>query len=67
MWISYGEGFLLVFAINDAESFESVKVKRERVLKGKHGYKCPFILVGNKLDLENGRKVTFVDISKKIG
>ena len=50
MWISFGEGFLLVFAINDAESFELLKGKRDRVLKGKHGTKCPIVLVGNKQD-----------------
>ena len=58
MWISFGEGFLLVFAINDAESFELLKGKYERVLKGKHGQKCPILLVGNKQDLENERKVS---------
>ena len=57
MWISFGEGFLLVFAINDRESFELIKGKRERVLKGKHGEKCPIILVGNKQDLEEERQV----------
>lgn len=31
MWISFGEGFLLVFAINDEESFEVIKTKYERV------------------------------------
>jgi GTPase SAR1 family protein len=64
MWISFGEGFLLVFAINDAESFEKVKGKRDRILKGKHGIKCPIILVGNKHDLENERKVAFDDAKK---
>ena len=64
MWISFGEGFLLVFAINDAESFEKIKGKRDRILKGKHGIKCPIILVGNKHDLENERKVTFDDAKK---
>ena len=61
MWISFGEGFLLVFAINDAESFELLKGKHERVLKGKHGTKCPIVLVGNKQDLENERKVTHAE------
>ena len=61
MWISFGEGFLLVFAINDAESFELIKGKHDRVLKGKHGGKCPFVLVGNKQDLENERKVSHAD------
>ena len=63
-WVSFGEGFLLVFAINDAESFEKVKGKRDRILKGKHGIKCPIILVGNKHDLENERKVAFDDAKK---
>ena len=58
MWISFGEGFLLVFAINDSESFELIKAKRDRVLKGKHQTKCPILLVGNKQDLENERKVS---------
>ena len=61
MWISFGEGFLLVFAINDSESFELLKGKHDRVLKGKHGVKCPILLVGNKQDLENERKVTFAE------
>jgi GTPase SAR1 family protein len=65
MWISFGEGFLLVFAINDSESFELLKVKHERVLKGKHGAKCPILLVGNKQDLDNERKVTH-DEAKKL-
>ena len=59
MWISFGEGFLLVFAINEPESFEILKQKHDRVLKGKHGVKCPIILVGNKQDLANERKVTY--------
>ena len=61
MWISFGEGFLLVFAINDKESFNLLKGKRDRVLKGKHGVKCPILLVGNKQDLENERQVTYAE------
>ena len=58
MWIGFGEGFLLVFAINDRESFELLRGKYERILKGKHQVKCPILLVGNKKDLENERQVT---------
>ena len=61
MWISFGEGFLLVFAINDKESFNLLKVKHDRVLKGKHGDNCPILLVGNKQDLENERQVTYAE------
>ena len=65
MWINFGEGFLLVFAINDQESFNLLKSKYERVLKGKHGVKYPILLVGNKRDLENERKI-FYDDGKKL-
>ena len=59
MWISFGEGFLLVFAINDKESFNLIKSKHDRILRGKHGVKCPILLVGNKQDLENERQVNY--------
>ncbi len=64
MWISFGEGFLLVFAINDLESFELLKGKYDRVMKGKHGVKCPILLVGNKQDLTNERKVDYEQAKK---
>lgn len=56
MWINYAEGFLLVFAINDKESFNSLKSKYERIIKLK-GNTCPVIVVGNKSDLESAREV----------
>ena len=59
MWISFGEGFLLVFAINDKESFNLMKSKHDRILRGKHGVKYPTLLVGNKQDLENERQVNY--------
>ena len=37
MWISLGEGFLLVFSINDKGSFELIYGKYQRILKGKNG------------------------------
>ena len=58
MWINFGEGFLLVFALNDKESFNIIKSKRERVLKGKHGQETPMVLVGNKQDLKD-RQVSY--------
>ena len=60
MWISFGEGFLLVFAINEKESFGLIRGKYDRIIKAKHGDKTvPILLVGNKLDLEKERTVTF--------
>ena len=59
MWISFGDGFMLIFAINDKETFEIIKAKRDRVLYGKKGVKYPMILVGNKQDLANERQVLY--------
>ena len=60
MWISFGEGFLLVFAINDKESFRLIRGKYDRIIKAKHGNSTvPILLVGNKLDLAKERTVTF--------
>ena len=59
--ISFGEGFLLVFAINDSNSFQLLKEKREKIIKQKKGENCPFILVGSKQDLESEREVSYSD------
>ena len=57
-WISFGEAFVLVYAINDRETFESLKEKRDKILKMKKDEYCPIILVGNKSDLESQRLVS---------
>ena len=51
--------------INDPESFELLKGKHDRVIKGKHGVKCPILLVGNKQDLAEERKIS-TDDGKKL-
>ena len=58
-WISFGEGFLLVFAINDEKSFNTLKYKRDRIIRIKNGIVCPILLVGNKQDLDNQRKINY--------
>jgi len=52
-WISYGSGFLLVYSIDDMESFEEVKKKYDKLvlLKEKEIFSC--IIVGNKCDLND--------------
>ena len=63
-WINFAEGFLLVFAINDKDSFEALASRRDRILKLKKGQNCPIVLVGNKCDLENERAVSQADASE---
>ena len=64
MWINYAEGFLLVFAINDKNSFDLIPEKRDHIIKGKQVGSCPMILVGNKQDLTNNREVSYEEAKK---
>ena len=68
-WIKTADGFLLLFAINDKESFEVLKGKIKRIKKNNKD-KLPIILVGNKCDLENKREVDkkdAIEFAKSIG
>ncbi len=57
-WIANVEAFILVYAIDDRESFESINSKHQRILKIKKGDTPPIIIVGNKCDIKTGIKVT---------
>ncbi|KAF4524170.1 hypothetical protein B566_EDAN010626 [Ephemera danica] len=46
-----GEGFLLVFAVNNAKSFEDISMYREQIKRVKDAEEVPMVLVGNKCDL----------------
>jgi GTPase SAR1 family protein len=62
--LKHGDGFLLVFDITNRETFESVKSHRENVLRVKaDDENLPIILVGNKMDLNSSRKITFEEAS----
>ena len=56
-WIKKANGFLLIFAINDSESFDAIKLKIKRIEKNE-AFDLPIILVGNKCDLEDKRTVS---------
>lgn len=47
-----GEGFLLVFAVNSAKSFEDIGSYREQIKRVKDAEEVPMVLVGNKCDLQ---------------
>jgi small GTP-binding protein len=57
-WINFADGFILVYAVNDQESFDNLKSKYERIIRNKQGQKVNIFLVGNKCDLVNERKVS---------
>jgi len=56
-WIGFAEGFLLVYAIDDRDSFEEIIVKYNRIVKNKTKEKPSIIIVANKCDLDDKRKV----------
>ncbi|CAM9341886.1 ras-related protein Ral-A-like [Petromyzon marinus] len=53
-----GEGFLCVFSICEHESFAATSELREQILRVKEDESIPFLLVGNKSDLEERRQVS---------
>ena len=63
-WITNGDAFILVFAINDKESFDYLLKKREKIIEIKGKKNIPIILIGNKSDLNNEREVTSEEAEK---
>jgi len=54
-----GEGFICAFSITDNDSFEATNEFREQILRVKNSdTSIPFILVGNKSDLDSERAVS---------
>lgn len=55
-----GEAFLCVYSILEIESLTATEELREQVLRVKNDDKSvPFLLVGNKIDLDNRRAVSY--------
>ncbi|KAH3759175.1 Ras GTPase [Pelomyxa schiedti] len=59
-YLTLGNGFLFVYAINSRESFEDLPLLRMRLYKVKdkdYSEQLPIVLAGNKCDLINDRQV----------
>ncbi|KAF3845712.1 hypothetical protein F7725_002790 [Dissostichus mawsoni] len=56
-----GEGFLLVFALNDRGSYHEVQKFHTQILRVKDRDDFPMVLVGNKADLEHQRVISRED------
>lgn len=54
-----GDGFLCVYAIVLQSSFDEVPEFHDAILRVKDVDKIPFVLVGNKCDLESERKISY--------
>ncbi|XP_065361349.1 ras-like protein 2 [Calliphora vicina] len=53
-----GEGFLLVFSLNDHSSFDEIAKFQKQILRVKDRDEFPMLMVGNKCDLEQQRQVS---------
>ncbi|XP_028990682.1 ras-related protein Ral-B-like [Betta splendens] len=60
-----GEGFLLVFSIIEHESFTAISEFRDQILRVKEEEMIPLLIVGNKSDLEDRRKVSAEEATSK--
>ncbi|XP_030639178.1 ras-related protein Rap-2c-like [Chanos chanos] len=60
--IQSSDAFALVYAIDDPESFETVKRLREEILEVKEDKLTPIVVVGNKMDLEDERQILADDV-----
>lgn len=58
-YLRSGEGFLCIFSITEQESLNAARELREQILRVKNDENIPFILVGNKVDLNERRMVSF--------
>lgn len=59
--IQNSDAFALVYAVDDAESFESVKSLREEILEVKEDKFPPIVVVGNKAESGSERQVPAED------
>lgn len=71
-WVMVSEGFLLVYAINQADTFKEVEHFWKTISRIKKSTQVPVpvVLVGTKLDLENERAVSTEqgeELAKKYG
>ena len=62
-WINSADGFILVYSIDNKESFESTKTRYDKIMKLKEGQKVFIIIVGNKCDLEEKRQVSKEEVA----
>ena len=57
-----GEGFLIVFAVNNAKLFEDITQYREQIKRVKDAEEVPMVMVGNKCDLPT-RSIDMAQVS----
>ncbi|CAG7725275.1 unnamed protein product [Allacma fusca] len=60
-----GEGFLCVFSVTEETSLDACRELREQITRVKNSETIPFILIGNKSDLNDRRKISSISAESK--
>nr|XP_033939104.1 GTP-binding protein Rhes-like [Pseudochaenichthys georgianus] len=60
--IQNSDAFALVYAVDDPESLEAVKILRDEILEIKEDKYTPIVVVGNKVDRVKERQVSNEDV-----
>jgi len=58
MSIKYCDGFIILYSIDDIDSFNDIKKYKKLLLRIQEINTIPILLIGNKLDKEKNRKVS---------
>src|SRR5699024_1795259 len=58
LYIKNGEGFILVYSITDESSLKELQQLRDQITRIKDNPNVPMVLVANKCDLENERRIS---------
>jgi len=69
-YMASGEGFLCVYSVTNEPSFREVAKLHNHILRVKDSDSVPFIIVGNKCDLEEFREVSKAqaqEVATKLG
>ena len=57
-WVNHGDGFILVYSIDNKASFQYIEQLITKIQLIKENKQIPIVLVGNRCDLEEERKVS---------
>ncbi|KAM9960298.1 hypothetical protein ACTFIW_009427 [Dictyostelium discoideum] len=58
-WIRSCEGFILVYSVTSRSSFDQIQFFREQIIRVLDSDDVPIMMIGNKIDLDDERQVTF--------
>lgn len=60
------DGFILVYAIDDRQSFEIIKIIHDRIMESVGDNNVPVVVVGNKLDLQYSSRMVPKEEGEKL-